>query len=162
MKIWISLGVFLFLFSMPSQGQETYFLKEEIKNDIEQLQEKLLSIHPGLDYFVPKSTIERRFVARLENLPDSMSRMDFFDLMEPIIDSIECGHTNIKFAHKLYDKKEEGDKPLLFPMKVLLLDNEVLLKEDFDIGSNIIPKGCLLYTSPSPRDLSTSRMPSSA
>ena len=24
------------------------------------------------------------------------------------------------------------------------------------------PKGCLLYTSPSPRDLSTSRMPSSA
>ena len=28
------------------------------------------------------------------------------------------------------------------------------------IGHNII--GCLLYTSPSPRDLSTSRMPSSA
>ena len=25
-----------------------------------------------------------------------------------------------------------------------------------------LPKGCLLYTSPSPRDLSTSRMPSSA
>ena len=28
--------------------------------------------------------------------------------------------------------------------------------------SNIGGKGCLLYTSPSPRDLSTSRMPSSA
>ena len=27
---------------------------------------------------------------------------------------------------------------------------------------NILAKGCLLYTSPSPRDLSTSRMPSSA
>ena len=27
---------------------------------------------------------------------------------------------------------------------------------------NPIPDGCLLYTSPSPRDLSTSRMPSSA
>ena len=26
----------------------------------------------------------------------------------------------------------------------------------------IVPRGCLLYTSPSPRDLSTSRMPSSA
>ena len=26
----------------------------------------------------------------------------------------------------------------------------------------VVPKGCLLYTSPSPRDLSTSRMPSSA
>ena len=27
---------------------------------------------------------------------------------------------------------------------------------------NLLPKDCLLYTSPSPRDLSTSRMPSSA
>ena len=33
----------------------------------------------------------------------------------------------------------------------------------FSDGSFVyIPKGCLLYTSPSPRDLSTSRMPSSA
>ena len=28
--------------------------------------------------------------------------------------------------------------------------------------SGVLPLGCLLYTSPSPRDLSTSRMPSSA
>ena len=31
-----------------------------------------------------------------------------------------------------------------------------------DIGLNADPISCLLYTSPSPRDLSTSRMPSSA
>ena len=31
------------------------------------------------------------------------------------------------------------------------------------IGSDVpVPRSCLLYTSPSPRDLSTSRMPSSA
>ena len=30
------------------------------------------------------------------------------------------------------------------------------------LSSNTFPKYCLLYTSPSPRDLSTSRMPSSA
>ena len=29
-------------------------------------------------------------------------------------------------------------------------------------GSPVITQACLLYTSPSPRDLSTSRMPSSA
>ena len=32
----------------------------------------------------------------------------------------------------------------------------------FKVGSNTISYTCLLYTSPSPRDLSTSRMPSSA
>ena len=35
----------------------------------------------------------------------------------------------------------------------LIVDNEQLLFQHYD---------CLLYTSPSPRDLSTSRMPSSA
>ena len=146
MKYKYFLALCLFLLSQSAKAQEEkekeiFFQKKELKDDIEQLQEKLLAIHPGLDYFVPKSTIEQMFVDRLENLPDSMSRMDFFDLMEPIIDTIECGHTNIKFAHKLYERKKEGDKPLLFPIKVLLLDNEVLLKEDFNIGSSIIPKG---------------------
>ena len=32
----------------------------------------------------------------------------------------------------------------------------------FDLVSRALFPGCLLYTSPSPRDLSTSRMPSSA
>ena len=150
MNIRLPLFFYLILLSVASQAQEekeeVYFQKEELKSDIEELQEKLLSIHPGLDYFVPKSTIEQMFVARLESLPDSMTRMDFFDLTEPIIDSIECGHTNIKFSHKLYDRKKEGDNPLLFPIKVLMLDNEVLLKEDFDIGSNVIPKGSQILT----------------
>ena len=36
------------------------------------------------------------------------------------------------------------------------------IKEDKYKTFNIIAEACLLYTSPSPRDLSTSRMPSSA
>ena len=39
---------------------------------------------------------------------------------------------------------------------------EILVEAHPHIGSNLLPKVCLLYTSPSPRDLSTSRMPSSA
>ena len=42
---------------------------------------------------------------------------------------------------------------------------KVIKKEDklnFMISKIVLDKVCLLYTSPSPRDLSTSRMPSSA
>ena len=41
----------------------------------------------------------------------------------------------------------------------LRAENQINIKRLMDIGSY---RGCLLYTSPSPRDLSTSRMPSSA
>ena len=38
----------------------------------------------------------------------------------------------------------------------------IMLQGGNDAANMLIPRGCLLYTSPSPRDLSTSRMPSSA
>ena len=40
--------------------------------------------------------------------------------------------------------------------------NEGEIHEEVSINPLAIAKACLLYTSPSPRDLSTSRMPSSA
>ena len=53
-----------------------------------------------------------------------------------------------------YFSRETG---LMVIRQPLELTNNV---ETFDIMVNV--NGCLLYTSPSPRDLSTSRMPSSA
>ena len=53
------------------------------------------------------------------------------------------------------------------PVDQMLAENENLktavqqIEAQFGSGS-IMALGCLLYTSPSPRDLSTSRMPSSA
>ena len=48
-----------------------------------------------------------------------------------------------------------------FIVNILPKDDMTLLKH-FSRPPKDIFKGCLLYTSPSPRDLSTSRMPSSA
>ena len=50
---------------------------------------------------------------------------------------------------------EAGDSVELAP--VLLVDGDSVTSAKSDLD-----KVCLLYTSPSPRDLSTSRMPSSA
>ena len=39
---------------------------------------------------------------------------------------------------------------------------DLIAENQIEVGYNEQVTGCLLYTSPSPRDLSTSRMPSSA
>ena len=75
---------------------------------------------------------------------------------------------------KLYlvASKKSAGKKIKFRGKEIIIEN--LESYDFSkaqitffaAGSQIakewVPKACLLYTSPSPRDLSTSRMPSSA
>ena len=68
---------------------------------------------------------------------------------------LEMGLVKIMRAGKALVFNEKGSKiPLL-------------LKDEIQTGANSkaqirLPGNCLLYTSPSPRDLSTSRMPSSA
>ena len=53
--------------------------------------------------------------------------------------------------------------PILQGHKIVSLSDLRKLKYDIEIDEPCpLHKGCLLYTSPSPRDLSTSRMPSSA
>ena len=56
-----------------------------------------------------------------------------------------------------FRKAKEGDIPNIVKM---LADDELGSKrEDYKVP---LPKSCLLYTSPSPRDKRQSRMPSSA
>ena len=55
---------------------------------------------------------------------------------------------------------EEGIDSLKF--KNISIDSRTCLKNDLFIAIKGKNYDCLLYTSPSPRDLSTSRMPSSA
>ena len=63
-------------------------------------------------------------------------------------------HTDVKDWQELSDT----EKNLLTQIFRLFTQSDV------DVGSGYIDRymSCLLYTSPSPRDLSTSRMPSSA
>ena len=58
----------------------------------------------------------------------------------------------------------EQDRPIILYNAQVHIGNGTIIENGyicFDSGK-ITHVGCLLYTSPSPRDLSTSRMPSSA
>ena len=77
-----------------------------------------------------------------------------------LIDQIDIESIEIEdksFLHKNHAGNQEGR----YHLKIILSSSE--LKALSRVKSNKrVYKICLLYTSPSPRDLSTSRMPSSA
>ena len=76
-----------------------------------------------------------------------------------------CGHAaprraaveGGKFSHGIVIAEDEF---ALFPGVLQVLWGSAQGRVRIDVG--VMPKGCLLYTSPSPRDSMTSRMPSSA
>ena len=54
---------------------------------------------------------------------------------------------------------KEGNKEITMVLRLILAEFQ---KEEISQGSDLNNNDCLLYTSPSPRDVSLSRMPSSA
>ena len=60
-------------------------------------------------------------------------------------------------ANEAYEMLEGNNCNLIDIRETNELDNTGRVE-----GANHIPRGCLLYTSPSPRDVEESRMPSSA
>eukprot|EP00829_Urostomides_striatus_P014450 TRINITY_DN4284_c0_g1_i2.p3 TRINITY_DN4284_c0_g1~~TRINITY_DN4284_c0_g1_i2.p3 ORF type:complete len:129 (-),score=32.29 TRINITY_DN4284_c0_g1_i2:10-396(-) len=68
---------------------------------------------------------------------------------------------NVNIAARLESCTRQYGIPLLISGQVYNMLSPIVQRYCREID-NIMVKGCLLYTSPSPRDLSTSRMPSSA
>ena len=83
--------------------------------------------------------------------------IDIYDLIEHAIDNAFEGQMNLKFYDYLKESK----------IKKHEIDTFISSTTSNEIGDIISDldeyiKGCLLYTSPSPRDKRQSRMPSSA
>ena len=75
------------------------------------------------------------------------------------VEIIPCLNDN--FSYLIYDK-ESDNVSIVDPAEYKACDNVIKKYKKLDFILNTHHHACLLYTSPSPRDLSTSRMPSSA
>ena len=74
-----------------------------------------------------------------------------------------CLHIEFEYAKAKYHLRDcvvGKIHFLLVRIKIKHMELEIRRRESTGAGANTY--NCLLYTSPSPRDLSTSRMPSSA
>ena len=83
-----------------------------------------------------------------EKLLNEAAASESFPAAQPIVNA---------HAHTFYSFNYKGYSPTTFALEAKRAGLEIGGIVDFDVLD-----GCLLYTSPSPRDLSTSRMPSSA
>lgn len=118
-----------------------YIKQDQMIEDIKEFEEALFKLHPGLNYHTSIPTLESIFENIKTDLPDSLALGDFFSLIEPVIDTIKCGHTNLKYANKMYKDKEDKKKKTLFPASLTLFENRLFLSSEFKNDRIDLPKG---------------------
>jgi len=67
----------------------------KLTQDITYLQESLEKIHPGLNWYTDKSSLDRTFSGLKSNLQKTTSEAEFFQQLSPLIEQIHCGHTEL-------------------------------------------------------------------
>ena len=140
----------------PSGTGKTFYALSVVRNFLDTDPEA------GVIYFESESAISRDMI---ESRGIDSRRMIIF----PVATIEEFRTEAVRILDKYLEVPKEERKPMLFVLDSLGMLSTTKEMTDMaagnekrDMTKTQLVKGCLLYTSPSPRDLSTSRMPSSA
>ena len=108
----------------------------------------ILTVKNTWDFYYSASNNSLNNILRKSVIEQSEKNSELLEKNKNLENEIRSMQNNIGFAESY--SRENLD--MLFPNEVLVEINQKADQDEY----------CLLYTSPSPRDLSTSRMPSSA
>ncbi len=121
---------------------EKKFTPEQLKSDFELLRDALEEGHGGLYYYTPKEELDQQFDRIFKSLDQSLTEVDFFNLLAPLIANINDGHTGILLspAYRAYLENE----PVLLPFNLRFIGQKTYIfrnysqDKDLAVGGEVI------------------------
>jgi len=115
-------------------------------SDLNKLEEDILEIHPGLNFYESTANMELLFDKARKNLPDSLNKIDFLLHLAPLIDSLKCGHTGFNvYTQKKPKFLNKPDFKGLIPLHLKKVEGKILIRRNISNDTvYILPKSELL------------------
>ncbi|MFK7810813.1 MAG: S41 family peptidase [Saprospiraceae bacterium] len=129
-----------------SAQSEELLSRSEMEEDLNNLEEKLLKIHPALDFYESSRELPEIIAAVRASLPESLSSIDFLLHIAPIIDATKCGHTgfNINSKRKFFGLVQK-DVSGLFPLQLKIVEGLSFISKNLSVDTiNVSDKMQLL------------------
>lgn len=133
-------------YPLPSQEKSQRLGKiytvVQLRQDFKILRTALEEGHAGLYRYSPKAEMDAHFESVEKNLDRSMTELEFFRLLAPLIAHIHDGHTGINLSQSL--SKALDSAPDLFPFNLRFIDKKAYLfrnysgREDMAMGSELL------------------------
>ena len=79
---------------------------ERIKKDISFVQKKILKLHPSVDWYISKESLNFKFDSLKNSIQTPLKPNELFLKLSPIVASVKQGHMSMQPLMKKYPKKE--------------------------------------------------------
>jgi len=135
-------------FSITIYSQEK-ISPENLRNDVDFLIRKYEKIHPNLYAYKNKESFNLKIVTLKDEITDSLTSLDFWMRLAPIINELKDGHTSVSPNYKdvgLYLKKFNSSKYRYLPFSVFIVDSVIYLREIYGENSTSIKAGAIIKT----------------
>ncbi len=112
----------------------------KLKQDVNIIYATLNSVHPNIFNSYSKKEFEDLVVQIKNKITYPLTRKDFYILIAPLISKINDAHTYIQFPDEEFSQYINKNG-LLFPIKIEILDDKLLIKENYKglkKGANIL------------------------
>jgi hypothetical protein len=115
------------------------YTARQLTEDLTYLRESLEKIHPGMNWYTDKSSLDRAFDQLQDKLRKGTSEADFFWQLSPLIEQIHCGHTMVHPSVATQEYNALFTKR--FPLELWIKDDTAIVSKDhegIERGSTVI------------------------
>ncbi|UCE41488.1 MAG: hypothetical protein JSV17_00405 [Candidatus Aminicenantes bacterium] len=109
---------------------------DQLQKDFTIFRNALEEGHAGLYRYTPKTELDEHFESVEKELLRSMTELDFYRMLAPLIAHIHDGHTNISLSRSL--ENSLSTKPNLFPFNLRFVNNKAYLFRNYSDKADII------------------------
>ncbi|WP_081164187.1 S41 family peptidase [Niastella populi] len=129
--------------SRQSFDPQHKYTKKQLQQDYRVFRGVLEESHPSLYWFTPKDSMDLFFNEGFNRISDSMTEMQFRNVLSYVISKVHCGHTAVKYS-KQYGRYIDTAKLKMFPLSFKVWGDSMAITANINRKDSILKYGTLV------------------
>lgn len=129
--------------SRQSFDPQRKYTKKQLQQDYRVFRGVLEESHPSLYWFTPRDSMNFYFNEGFNHISDSMTEMQFRNVLSYVVSKVHCGHTAVKYS-KQYGKYLDTAKLKLFPLSFKVWGDSMAITANINRKDSILKYGTLV------------------
>lgn len=117
--------------------------KNKLQKDYTIFRKVLEESHPSLYWFTSKDSMDYFFDDGFRHLNDSMTEVQFRNVLSYVVSKIHCGHTAVKYS-KQYGKYLDTAKLKMFPLSFKVWGDSMIITANINRKDSILKYGTMV------------------